>query len=554
MKTRFRPLALLPLLLVAAVPAARADSADLATPEKLGTVHFEVKGNPAARDRTVLGVKLLHHMMYPEADDAFAQAIAADPACALAYCGRAMTLIHPLWPDTVSDADRKKGAALLQQGLALPELTARERGYLEAMDRFFNASVPGDYPARLKELDVAWWALADKFPDDTDAAAFSALYHLAPARFLPKDKTHRIQFAALTRLQEVARRIPDHPGAQHYKIHAYDFPQLADQALEVCDSYGGIAPEVPHALHMPTHIYIRRGMWAESIAFNRRSAEAGRRLAEKAGTMNSHYPHALDYMTYAYLQRGQFHEAEAVRAKLAALQGPYAPGALAQIAFASAATPARCALERQAWAEAAALPVHGLADFPWSKSYLHCDSITYFARALGAARSGQLDAARTDLAQLERVARELTEAKAVPYWIAQANTQVLTVRAWLLVADKDLPAALGLMREAAALEMTADKEAVTPGEVLPAGDLLGEMLLLANQPAEALNAFASVLTASPNRLNSLYGAGLAAERAGLAAEAKRYFEQVAAVATDADPAIARVMEARSKIAHKTAGL
>ena len=206
--------------------------ADHRPDDKLGTISFEVSGRPEAQEHVVHGVKLVHHMMYPEADREFAVAAAADPACALAYWGRAMALIHPLWPDAPTEAERKQGAEHIRRGLACPSATPRERAYLETLNRYFADDVAGDHVARLKILDRAWAALADQYPEDLDAVAFSALYHLAPARFVAKDKSHRIQLEAAAQLQRVLAKNPNHPGAQHYKIHAYDFPLLADRALE----------------------------------------------------------------------------------------------------------------------------------------------------------------------------------------------------------------------------------------------------------------------------------------------------------------------------------
>lgn len=517
--------------------------------DRLGTINFAVSGRPEAQAHVVRGVKLVHHMMYPEADREFAAALAADPGCALAYWGRALTLIHPLWPDAPTEAERQLGAELIRDGLACPAATPRERAYLETLDRYFAASVPGDHAARLKILDAAWSDLAEKYPDDLDAVAFSALFHLAPARFVAKDKSHRIQLAAAGRLQKVTAKIPDHPGAQHYKIHAYDFPLLADRALEVCDTYTGIAPDVPHALHMPTHIFTRRGLWDKSIEFNRRSAAAARRLGVAAGALNGHLPHALDYMVYAHLQRGEFQAAEAIRRQLAGEKGPFStvqPGAMA---FAFAAIPARCALERQDWAAAAQLPVRQPATFAWGKSFLNCDSIVRFARAIGAARSGQPEAARAEIAELEAIHRELVAGKGAAYWAAQAETQVLVARAWVEFKRDQPDAALALLRRAVELEASVDKEAVTPGEVLPAGDLYGDLLLEAGRPIEALAAFEAVLAASPNRLNTLYGAGLAAERAGDLAKARQYYGQLVQVAADSDTGISRVEHARGFLAQ-----
>ena len=539
-------------LVVAALFAAVGTSgsrADHRPDDKLGTIRFEVSGSPKAQEHVIRGVKLVHHMMYPEADREFAAALQTDPVCALAHWGRAMSIIHPLWPDAPTDAERKQGAEHVRLGLAGPPATARERAYLETLDLYFKPDTLGDHPARLKVLDAAWSALAERYPDDLDAIAFSALYHLAPARFMAKDKSHRIQLEAAARLQKVFDQIPDHPGAQHYKIHAFDFPLLADRALEVCDRYSSIAPDVPHALHMPTHIFTRRGLWDKSIEYNLRSADAARKLGENAGALNGHYPHALDYMAYAYLQRGQFRQADAIRRQVLALNGPYSPVQPTAMAFAFAAIPARYALERQAWSEAAKLQLHQPAAFPWGQQYLNCDSIIHFARAVGAARSGQLAAAQSEIVEQERVWRELATANRASYWASQAETQLLTSRAWVEFAARNTDNAISLMRRAVELEATADKEAVTPGEVLPAGDLLGDMLIEAGRLADALGAFEAVLAASPNRLNTLYGAALAAERAGKTAKAAEYYQQLVRVAADGDPGIPRIERARAFLAN-----
>jgi hypothetical protein len=517
--------------------------------EQLGTVRFAVGGQPETRDHVIRGVKLLHHMMYPEADREFAQAAAAEPDCALAWWGRAMTFIHPLWPDVPSADDRKHGDEYLERGRAAKSVTARERMYLESLACYYEGPAAGDHVAGLKALDVAWAALATAYPDDLDAVAFSALFHLAPARFLPKDKSHRLQLEAAAQLQRVAAAIPDHPGAQHYKIHAYDFPLLADRALEVCDSYSGIAPDVPHALHMPTHIYTRRGLWEKSIEFNLRSADAARKLGLAANALNGHLPHALDYLAYAYLQRGQYREADAIRRQVGAFNGPYSPMQNTAMAFAFAAIPARYALERGAWREAADLPLRQPAAFPWSPQNINCDAITHFARGIGAARSGRLDDARREIAELKRIHALLADTKRETYWIAQAETQALAVEAWILLAERQPGPAIDLMRRATALEVATDKEAVTPGEVLPAGDLLGELLLEAQRPADALAAFEAQLAASPNRLNTLYGAAVAAERADRPPVSLNYYRQLQSVAAAADESDERARHAREFVAQ-----
>lgn len=533
------------LAAIAAAPPPPAANAGDALGDQLGTIRFETSGPPAARTHVVRGVKLLHHMMYAEADREFSAAIEADPKCALAHWGRAMALLHPLWPEAPTEADLAAGAAHLERALACPPKTPREHAYVETLRSYFNDGAARDHASRLHALDTAATAQAERFPEDFDALAFSALFHLAPARFQPKDKSHRLQLEAAADLKKVLAAIPDHPGAQHYKIHAYDFPLLADRALEVCDTYGGIAPDVPHALHMPTHIYTRRGLWDKSIEFNLRSAAAARKLAAAAGALNGHQPHALDYLAYAYLQRGQYREAERVRDEILSLHGPYTAAQRMQMAFAFAAVPARCVLERQQWTAAAQLPFHQPATFEWTDDYLNCDSIVRFARALGAARSNQLDAARTEINELERLHRKLSVGKRPRYWSAQAETQLLAARAWVEFREGQTDTALVLMRRAAEIEATTDKEAVTPGEVLPAGDLLGDLLLEANRPDEALAAFEAVLTASPNRFNTLFGAAHAAERMGNTPKARDYYSQLLASASAADPGNARLEHARS---------
>jgi tetratricopeptide (TPR) repeat protein len=520
---------------------------------QLGTVQFHVSGTKAAQEQVVRGVKLVHHMMYPEADRAFAAAAEADPKCALAYWGRAMTIIHPLWPDSPSQADLQRGAALIKQGLAVPPATARERAYLETLARYFEPGASLDYPARLKVGDQAWSDLADQYPDDLDALAWSALYHLAPARFVAKDKSHRIQLEAASRLQKVLAKLPDHPGGQHYKIHAYDFPLLADRALEICDTYGSIAPDVPHALHMPTHIFTRRGLWDKSIDYNRRSSEAARKLGEASDGLNGHYAHALDYMVYAHLQRGQYREADAIRRQILALRGPYSAMQSGAMAFAFAAIPARYALERHDWTAAAKLSLHQPASFSWGKQYLHCDSITRFARAIGAARSGQLDVARTEIAALEKLHEDLARVNRISYWAAQAQTQLLAARAWVQFAEKKTDDAIASMRRAAEIEATVDKEAVTPGEVLPAGDLLGDLLAAAGRHGEALAAYESVLTASPNRLNTLFGAAVAAENAGKTKQAREFYQSVLTVAAEGDSDLQHTKRARTYLEKSGGG-
>jgi tetratricopeptide (TPR) repeat protein len=528
-------------------------SADPATADQLGTIHFVASGDAEVRAHVVRGVKLLHHMMYEEADKEFAVALQKDAGCAFGYWGRAMTIVHPLWPDVPDAAGLKRGADYVDAGLALGTKSPREQAYLEAIGAYFRAGADSTHPARLKALDTAWADVAERYPDDLDAAAFSALFHLAPARFLPKDKSNRIQLEAAGIIEKILKQIPDHPGALHYKIHAYDFPLLAGRALEVCDVYGGIAPEVPHALHMPTHIFTRRGLWDKSIELNERSAAEARKLASRNGATNSHLPHALDYLAYAYLQRGQYQKADAIRRDVLAFPGPFEPTNRTAMAFAFAAIPARLAVERHDWAAAARLELRQPASFPWSDSFLFCDAISRFARALGTVRSGDLEAGRREIAEQEKLAERIAGLLPNSYWASQAEVQLLGARGWLAFHEGNRDAALTAMCRAVELEATVDKEAVTPGEVIPAGELLGEMLGEMERPREALAAFEAVLQVSPNRFNALYGAAHAAEQAGDTAKAIDDYRQLLAVASAADAGNERIEQAKVFLASR-AGL
>ncbi len=536
---RFRAL-LLAALLVAGTATA---GTTLAGGEKLGTIQFEVAGDAFTREHVVRGVKLLHHMMYVEADREFAAVVAHDPDCGFGYWGRAMALIHPLWPDIPDAHDLQQGLDYVQAGAARQLHSPRERAYLATMEAFFRPGPDHSLPERFQAADTAWAVTVAQYPGDLDAAAFGALYHLAPARFLPKDKSYRRQIEAVAVLDKILAKIPDHPGALHYKIHALDFPLLAGRAVEVCDAYGEVAPEVPHALHMPTHIFTRLGQWDKSIEFNERSAAAARALARNDGTLNSHLPHALDYLAYAYLQRGQYQKVRAIVSELATATGPYQTPNRPAMAYAFASVPARLALERQDWAAAAHLPLHQPAAFPWGEKYLYCDAIVRFARALGAARSGDNAAARLELAELEALKQRIIGVIPGSYWAAQAEVQTLTIRGWLAQSENHPAEALVALRQAVELEASTDKEAVTPGEVLPAGESLGDLLNQQRRPREALAAFEAQLVVSPNRLHSLYGAAYSAELAGKTATAIRHYRELLARATLADPGNARVEQA-----------
>ena len=516
--------------------------------DQMGTIDFPVTANEKAKPHLERGIKLLHHMTYPEADKEFAAAIEADPDCAIAYWGRAMTIVHPVWPDVPNEIQLKAGSELIKEARTRKSKTDRENDFIETLAVYFENASEREEKDRLIDLDKAWDNLQKKYPKDVEAATFFALFHLAPARFLPPDASFTIQRHSGTIVEEVLKKIPDHPGALHYQIHAYDYPALADRALEMCGLYSAVAPDVPHALHMPTHIFTRAGLWSKSIELNLRAAKTARTLDAGKGGNGAEYLHTLDYAVYAYLQRGQSQEANKVRDEILAIEGPFVGPNPVAAAFGFAAIPARCALEGQQWEEAAQLQPRYPEWFDWDDRFIPQESMIYYARAIGAIRSGDLISARNEIEAHKQLAVKIAAKFPSGYWDVQAKTQQLAVLAWLAFAENRGGEALIMMREAAELESVTNKEAVTPGEVLPAGELLGDMLTEMKRYDEAVAAYQTVLVRSPNRLYSLYGTGYAAEADGDTKTATRYYDLLMALAEDADPGQSRLQHAEAFLA------
>jgi tetratricopeptide (TPR) repeat protein len=482
------------------------------------------------------GVALLHHMTYEGARAAFAAATEADPDCAMSYWGQAMTFIHPLWSDPPSEGDFKRGQALVNEAKTRGQKTDRERAYIAAVETYYAEGWNRDETANLAGFEKGWEKVYRQFPKDMEAACFYALAHMATAD--PADKTYAKQKRAGAIAERVRAQIPDHPGAHHYIIHAYDYPALAEKALPAARSYGKIAPEVPHALHMPTHIFTRLGFWQESITMNKRSAVAA--LKHPVGdAISLHYLHALDYLAYAYVQRAEDQKAKRVLDTLMALEGPFQPHTAS--AYTLAVVPARLALERQEWADAASLVPRAPSNYPWDK-YPAMEAITHFARALGAARSGNRKAARQGIDKLA-VLRERAAGTSA-YWGKQIEIQLLSAMAWLAFQEGKQEEALNIMRRAAELETSTEKHPVTPGEVLPARELLADMLLEMGRHKEAQTEYEAALERSANRFNSLYGAGRAAELAGHKKKATTYYRKLFEVAAQADMERPRLQHAR----------
>jgi tetratricopeptide (TPR) repeat protein len=486
--------------------------------DQLGTVHFPVSCNEAASRNIERGLALLHHMTYESARAAFAAATEGDPDCAMGYWGQAMTLIHPLWSDPPSQSDFKRGQALVNEAKIRGQKTERERAYIAAVEAYYAEGWNRDETANLASFEEGWEKVHRQFPNEPEAACFYALSHLATAD--PADKTYAKQKRAGALAEKVLAQIPDHPGAHHYIIHAYDYPALAGGALEVARSYGKIAPEVPHALHMPTHIFTRLGFWQESITMNKRSAAAA--LKHPVGdAISLHYPHALDYLAYAYLQRAEDQKAKQVLDTLTALKGPFQVHTATS--YTLAAVPARLALERQEWTNAALLEPRTPSNYPWDR-FPAMEAITHFARALGAARSGNGQGAAQALENLAALRERTAETSA--YWARQVEIQRLSAMAWLAYQEGKQEEALDIMRRAAELEASTEKHPVTPGEVLPARELLADMLLDMGRHKEAQAEYEAALERSANRFNSLYGAGRAAELGGNKSKATFYYKKL----------------------------
>ena len=456
----------------------------------LGTVDFPVTCSPEARVEFNHAVALLHHMTYPQAREAFEHVAATDPRCAMAHWGVAMTLFQPLWPTRPRPAALQRGWDEVQKAKALEPLTERERRFVAAAEAFFLDPASTDYWLRIRRWEQAEEKVYTAFPDNAEAAAFYALAHLATTPSNVITRTHADRAAAI--LLRVYRRNPEHPGAMHYLVHANDVPGRERELLEITRKYEAVAPRNPHAIHMPTHIYTRLGDWDAVIAGNLRAAEAA--LEYPAGDRGElvwdEFPHAIEYLVYAYLQKG---EHAAAAAQIKRLRGTAHLEPTFKTAFHLASTQARYALERHAWAEAASLvPVEG---FTWP------EAIVQFARGLGAAHLGKVAEARASLDRLD--ALEAATRKSGEELFAR-NIQIhrLELSAWM-------QSSVALMREAAELEASTPKHAVTPAPTLPAYELLGDLLMEQKRPAEALGAYKRSLELYPRRANSVRGAARA---------------------------------------------
>jgi tetratricopeptide (TPR) repeat protein len=460
----------------------------------LGTVEFPVSCSGEAQRSFTRGVALLHSFTYEESAEAFRDAAAKDPHCAMAEWGLAMTEYHQLWDPYPGPTELKRGSAEIQKARGLKPKSSREKDYVEALGAFYDGWEQNNHALRARAYREAMKEVGERNPKDEEAAIFYALALIATAS--PEDKSYANQRKAATILEPIFLAHPDHPGVPHYLIHAYDNPVLAAQGVTAARAYSKIAPDVPHALHMPSHIFTRLGMWEDSVSSNIAAAAAAR----KHGDSGEEY-HALDYLVYAYLQLGRNHEAEKIRNHLPAF-GEVSETSQFKISYATAAIRARCAMEQKLWKEAESLaPDPGVPQ--------QVAAISHWAAALGAVHTGNLKEARRHAEEVRRLSTALKE-KGEAYWAQQVAIQSEEAGAWVAFAELRADDALRLMRMAADHEDDTEKHPITPGAILPARELLGDLLMELKKPKEALEAYEKALVKAPGRRNATTGSAEAA--------------------------------------------
>jgi tetratricopeptide (TPR) repeat protein len=527
----------------------------------VGTVKFPTSCDPALQGKFERGVALLHSFFYPEARRVFTEVARQDPECAMAYWGIAMTYYHPLWapPDS---AELAAGMSAVERALAAKKQGEREGEFVRAIAAYYQGldtpdlaaagPAPGpschgggvvDIKGRAACFRREMEKIATRHPEDVEGAAFFALSLVATAPVGDPELKNQKQSAAL--LEKWYAQKPQHPGLAHYLIHTYDYPPLATKGLAAARAYAGIAPEVPHALHMPSHIFTRLGMWEETIRSNRASAEAARKYGEATspGAATFEELHAMDYLMYAYLQTGQDGKAKEVMDHLAGVTKTF-PEVDFAAGYAFGAIPARYALERRQWKEAAALEIRPMSF--WSKLPFAEGHVAY-ARAVGAVRSGDIEKARAAAGRLEELARASTDPR-FRYFADQMGIQRKAALGLIAFASGQREDAIQQLRRAAAEEDSLGKHPVSPGAMLPVRELLAESLLEIGRAQEALVEFEASLRLNPGRFNAVYGAARAADKAGKRAEARKYFGQLDALGKAADGARAELAEARAYLA------
>jgi hypothetical protein len=516
------------------VPAHAQQAAD----DHLGTVHFPISCS-VVQGKFDRAVALLHNFFYPETVKAFQAIIKEDPSCAMAYWGLAMSeLPNPLVPP-FPPANLKAGLEAIQQGKAAKTQTPREAEHLAAIEVFYRDYDKVDHQTRAELYEQAMQRLHEHYPDDAEAAIFYALALNGAVDFNDKNYIKQLKAAAI--LNEEAKKQPNHPGIAHYLIHSYDFAPLAAMGVSAAQRYDKIAPAAPHALHMPSHIYSMLGMWEDSVRSNLAAKAAADDYAAKnfPGATDPGVPHTLDFIVYAYLQTAKDDDAKQVVDSAAKLK-KFASVRLGT-ENALAAIPARLALERSRWSEAAQLSVR-------DSQYPAAQSITYFARALGAARAGDTGAARAEVARLDEIETKLAAAKD-DYWAEQTRIQKQATTAWVKFAEGQREEAIAAMRQAADLDDASEKNVAMENKLVPIRELLGELYLAAGKGNEALTEFEAVDKAMPNRFRIVAGAAKAARESGSVDAAKRYYQALTVLVAGGDGDRPEISEARAYLAQ-----
>ena len=507
-----------------------------AAAEKIGQVNFPISCAPAAQKPFERSVALLHSFWYLEAVKGFTQVTQIDAQCAIGYWGIAMSNWTQIWSPPPPPA-LKRGWEAVEKAKAATTKNPKEADYVAAAEAFFKDADKVDHRTRAAAYAQVMEQMYAKYPNDREVGIFYALALQAIAD--PKDKTYALQKKSAEIAEKVFAAEPDHPGAAHYIIHAYDYAPLAQKGLPAAGRYAQFAPAVPHALHMPSHIYVLLGMWPETVKGNIVAAEAERTRGNPDDEM-----HAIDYLVYGYLQQAQDADAKRTVDRARAIMNELAAknynSGRATAHFAMAAIEARWTMERGKWAEAAAID-------PRPNRFAHTEAMIYFARAIGAARSGNSTRAKADVDRLVELRETLTQAKD-GYWAEQVEIQRRGAAAWVARAEGRNVEALVLMRGAAELEDSTEKHNITPGPIATARELLGDMLLGMNQPAQAAREYEASLNRAPNRFKTLYGVARASELAGDRDKAKTYYARLVTVATASDNQRPELAQAKAFLA------
>jgi tetratricopeptide (TPR) repeat protein len=502
-----------------------------------GKVEFPVSCTPAVQPEFARGVALLHSFFYEEARRIFTSVAERDPKCAMAQWGIAMTWWHPIWTPPTPD-EMNAGKAAIEKAMAMNAGTDRERGFITALNVYYNtpdSSTGGSVGQschgpvgprdRVNAYEKAMRQLRDKYPNDFETQTFYAFAVLAAGYATPNDTSLSKQLEAAAILEKLWKQNANHPGVVHYLIHCYDYPALAQRGLAAARTYDSIAPWVPHALHMPSHIFTRLGMWDESIAANKASTEASRAYAgmRHRDATEAEELHALDYMAYSYLQEAQDAEAKKIVDFVAKVQKTN-PELEFSAAYALAAIPTRYAFERNDWAAAAALSVPNL---PHWASFPFMEALIEYGHALGRAHTGDLDGARKAIARMQQL-RDATKDPKFDYFKSHLDLQMQAASAWVAASEGKKKEAIEMLRKAADAEDILGKHPVSPGAFVPIREQLGSLLLEVGQAKEAQREFETALKIYPGRFRGLYGAARAAEQTGDKENASRYYAKLAA--------------------------